>query len=431
MYGAILGDIIGSPFEFGREKKAKDFDLFSPGCTFTDDTVLTIAVAEALMKAGSDAPREKIESEVVKHMRRWGRKYPNAGYGGRFRQWLMEKNPSPYKSFGNGSAMRVSAAGWLYPTMKRTREVARDTAYVTHNHEEGMKGAEAVAAAIFLARNGEPKDAIKNYVVREFGYDLSRTLDEIRPGYNRNETCQKTVPEAITAFLEADGFEDTIRNAVSLGGDTDTLAAIAGSIAEAFYGVPAVLEAECRRRLHDDDMIRILDDFDRLTGRAVDTDPGNDPMQQSRAGNAALEYSIARMHRNPTPDTVCDALNVLITQMYVRNDHMLVPYNPETPFFDEEQLRTVKIGDKVTLDHDIHLTTANVQDENGRTWLPAFTSLDELEKGSGGSVRINRPITAIVQEALCRNDVAGLVINPFGQPFSIGREILPSLLKNA
>ena len=249
MYGAILGDIIGSPYEFDMGNKSKDFPLFSRKSTFTDDTVMTVAVAEALLNAGKDADLDTIRSAVVNSMQKWGKKYPYAGYGGRFRYWLTEKNPQPYGSWGNGSAMRVSAVGWLYDSLDRTLAVARATAEVTHNHPEGIKGAEATASAIFLARTGSTKSDIKTYIEGKFHYDLSRTCDEIRPTYHHVESCQQTVPEAITAFLEGDSFEDVIRTAVSLGGDCDTLTAIAGSIAEGFYGVPEALKAACSKRL--------------------------------------------------------------------------------------------------------------------------------------------------------------------------------------
>ena len=195
-------------------------------------------------------------------MQKWGKKYPYAGYGGRFRYWLTEKNPRPYGSWGNGSAMRVSTVGWLYDSLERTLEVARATAEVTHNHPEGIKGAEATATAIFLARTGSTKAEIRAYIEREFHYDLSRTCDEIRPTYHHVESCQQTVPEAITAFLEGDSFEDVIRTAVSLGGDCDTLTCIAGSIAEGFYGVPADLQEECRKRLPRD-LLSVLTKFDK------------------------------------------------------------------------------------------------------------------------------------------------------------------------
>ncbi len=272
MYGAILGDIIGSPFEFDRGDKTKEFDLFTKGCDFTDDSVMTIAVGEALLAVGPEATVKEIEEAVVTNMQDWGKRYPYAGYGGRFRYWLRERNPKPYGSYGNGSAMRVSAVGWLYDSLERTREVARATANVTHNHPEGIKGAEATASAIYMARNESSKEEIKEYIEREFHYNLDRTLDEIRPGYHMDETCQRTVPEAIIAFLESKDFEDAIRNAVSLGGDTDTLGAITGSIAEAFYGISDVLIAECRSRIDEGLMTDILDEFDYILGRDKNAD---------------------------------------------------------------------------------------------------------------------------------------------------------------
>ena len=263
MYGAILGDIIGSPYEFDRGKKTKDFPLFCRDSKFTDDSVMTIAVGEALLNTVGRTD-EEIRDAVTAGMRIWGKKYPWAGYGQRFFRWLGSRDPKPYGSYGNGSAMRVSAAGWLCDTIEDTRRIARLTAEVTHNHPEGIKGAEATASSIFMARTGRSKEEIKEYIIREFGYDLSRTCDEIRPGYYHVESCQKTVPEAITAFLEGQDFEDVIRTAVSLGGDCDTLTCISGSIAEAFYGIPADIKEECRKRLPED-MLLVLDRFTQKT----------------------------------------------------------------------------------------------------------------------------------------------------------------------
>ncbi len=266
MYGAILGDIIGSPYEFDRGDKTKNFELFHPKAAFTDDTVMTVAVAEALLDAGDKASEAEIRRQVTDSMLRWGRKYPNAGYGLRFLGWLDQTDPQPYSSYGNGSAMRVSAAGWLYDSMDRTREAARATAEVTHNHPEGIRGAESVASCIYLARTGSSREEIRNYVVREFGYNLSRSCDEIRPTYHHDESCQRTVPEAITAFLEGEDFEDVIRTAVSLGGDCDTLTAIAGSIAEAFCGIPNSLIAECRVRLPQE-ILAVVDRFEERVSK--------------------------------------------------------------------------------------------------------------------------------------------------------------------
>ena len=260
MYGAILGDMIGAPYEFDRGSKTKDFPLFGKHSHFTDDSVMTIAVAQALMDAAGQDD-DAIKDALVRAMHQWGRRYPTAGYGYRFYHWLRMQNSEPYNSYGNGSAMRVSAAGWMCDTLAQTRHLAMLTAVVTHNHPEGVKGAEATAAAIFMARTGATKDAIKAYIVREFGYDLSRTCDEIRPTYRHVESCQQTVPEAITAFLEGTDFEDVIRTAVSLGGDCDTLTCIAGGIAEAFYGVPDALRQACIARLPKD-MADVLTRFD-------------------------------------------------------------------------------------------------------------------------------------------------------------------------
>ena len=251
MLGAILGDMVGSPYEFDRNNyKHKDFPLLSENSHFTDDTVMTLAVALGLIAGQGDV--QKTFAGVQHEMRHWGSGYPHAGYGGMFRRWLRAEHPQPYGSFGNGSAMRVAAAGWMFDTLDKTLEMAKVTAEVTHNHPEGIKGAQAVAAAIFLARTGHDKAEIKAYVEREFGYDLSRSCDEIRPTYHHVESCQETVPQAIIAFLESTNFEDALRTAVSLGGDSDTLAAITGSIAEAFYGVPGNLKQECRKRLTPD-----------------------------------------------------------------------------------------------------------------------------------------------------------------------------------
>ena len=262
MYGAILGDMIGAPYEFDMGDKTKEFPLFIENSKFTDDSVMTIAVAEALMDAAGKTD-EEIRTALVASMQKWGRKYPNAGYGGMFRRWLREENPQPYGSWGNGSAMRASAAGWLYKGFDETWKKAKLTAEVTHDHPEGIKGAMCVAAVIWMARNGKSKKEIRETVEEVFGYDLSRTCDEIRPEYRHVESCQETVPEAITAFLEGEDFEDVIRTAVSLGGDCDTLTCIAGSLAEAFYGVPEELKKECRKRLPAD-MLEVLDRFEQV-----------------------------------------------------------------------------------------------------------------------------------------------------------------------
>lgn len=244
MLGAIIGDIIGSVYEWNNIN-TKDFPLFHSSCFFTDDTVMTVAVAEAIKRGGKPA-------DFIDAMKKYGTLYPNAGYGARFGDWISSDDRAPYNSWGNGSAMRVSPCAWAVPLYQFVHEGIEDvehlaytSAAVTHNHPEGIKGAVVVARAIYLMRHGKAKNSIKEYkdiVQREaeerYGYDLRRTLDDIRPTYRFNESCQETVPEAIIAFLESSDFEDAIRNAISLGGDSDTLAAITGSIAEAAYGIP-------------------------------------------------------------------------------------------------------------------------------------------------------------------------------------------------
>lgn len=267
MLGAIAGDMIGAPYEFDRSPKVKEFPLFQSGTEFTDDSVMSIAVAEALLSCGKDADSETMEKQLISSMKKWGRDYPNAGYGASFIHWLFSASDRPYGSYGNGSAMRVSAVGWLYDTLEKTEEIAGITSEISHNHPEGIKGAQSTAACIFLARTGHSKQEIRDYVTSRFGYDLSRTCDEIRPGYHHVESCQETVPEAITAFLEGESFEDVIRTAVSLGGDCDTLTCIAGGIAQAYYGMPEAIREEVLARL-DQPMKEVVFRFEKEAGIA-------------------------------------------------------------------------------------------------------------------------------------------------------------------
>lgn len=225
MLGSIVGDLVGSIYEFANHR-SKEFPLFGAKCEFTDDTVLTVAVADCLLNKGNYA----------EYLKRYARHYPGRGYGGQFAQWIRSESMEAYNSWGNGSAMRVSPVGFAYADLEAVMAEAKRSAEVTHNHPEGIKGAQATAVAIFLARKGEGKAQIKAAITESFGYDLSQTLAEIRPTYCFDESCQGTVPQAIIAFLESNDFEDAIRNAISLGGDSDTLACITGGIAEAFYG---------------------------------------------------------------------------------------------------------------------------------------------------------------------------------------------------
>lgn len=227
MYGAILGDILGSIYERHNLKtnRPEEIELINSRCRFTDDTALTVAVAEALLKGDRD---------YKKYILKWARRHPNAGYGGMFRRWFRDDDPQPYNSFGNGSAMRVAPIGWVCKSLEETLYEAERSAAISHNHPEGIKGAQAVATAVFLAQINSKED-IKSYIVETFGYNLDRTLDDIRTDYHFDVTCQGSVPEAIIAFLESENFCHAIQLAISLGGDTDTIACMTGAIAEAFY----------------------------------------------------------------------------------------------------------------------------------------------------------------------------------------------------
>ncbi|WP_432268801.1 ADP-ribosylglycohydrolase family protein [Catenibacterium mitsuokai] len=363
MYGAILGDIIGSPFEFDRGDKTKDFKLFSRRSHFTDDSVMTLAVCEALLKVGQDATVKEIEDAVITSMQSWGRRYPHEGYGGYFRRWLTARHPEPYNSFGNGSS----------------------------------------------------KEEIKKYIENEFHYDLNRTLDEIRPSFHMDETCQKTVPEAIIAFLEARDFEDAIRNAVSLGGDTDTLGAITGSIAEAYFGISETLISECRNRINKD-MRDIVDAFYSLVRK--DDSPNTNQM---------IEKAINQYYVHNDKEGMILFMNMMINAMN-QGGEFIVPYITKNPFLSKEQINSISIGDTFALDHDVKLKMETVKDASGIEWLGVFTSTEEMHKGSSGNVQINQSILSILKLALDLEEINGIVINPFGKYMQISKAMILLLI---
>jgi type I restriction enzyme M protein len=253
MQGAIIGDIAGSRFEWDNHR-SKDFEFFTPECFVTDDSVMTLAIAKALLESGGDPAA--LGAAAVRCMQEVGQPYPHCGYGGRFYGWMYSDDPQPYNSYGNGAAMRVSPCGFAADSLEEALLLAKLVTEVTHNHPEGIKGAQATAAAVWLARAGKSIPEIRSHI-HEHYYPLDFTLDEIRDSYPFDESCQGTVPQGITAFLESTGFEDAIRNAISIGGDSDTLAAIAGGIAEAYYGVPQAIREESQRYL-DERLLAIL-----------------------------------------------------------------------------------------------------------------------------------------------------------------------------
>ena len=257
MFGAIIGDIVGSVYEFADPPiKTTDFDFFTPESEFTDDTVLTCAIAEAIIN----------QWDYKNALHRYGRNHPGRGYGNHFRTWLFTDPPKPYNSFGNGSAMRVSPVGFAYGSVESVLREAEASALPTHNHPEGIKGAQATALAVYLASTGSTKADIKTEITTRFGYGLNRTCDQIRPTYRFDESCQGTVPEAIICFLESEDYESAVRLAVSLGGDADTLACITGGIAHAFYGIiPRWIKDEAWKRIPPP-FRRVVEEFNEVFG---------------------------------------------------------------------------------------------------------------------------------------------------------------------
>lgn len=277
MLGAIIGDIAGSRFEFNNNR-SKEFELFTKGCFVTDDSIMTLAVAKAIMETEKSIEPSISNDDLngdyfqllakltIRYMQEIGRKYPDCGYGGMFARWMFSNNPEPYNSFGNGAAMRISPAGFAARSESEAIRLSRAITSVTHNHTEGIKGAEATVVAIYMARSGFHKSEIRDRISKDY-YPLDFTIDEIRPVYKFNETCQKTVPQAIEAFLESKSFEDAIRTAISLGGDSDTIAAITGAIAEAYYGVPDDIRDKALSYL-DDELRAIYDEWEEFIGQS-------------------------------------------------------------------------------------------------------------------------------------------------------------------
>lgn len=415
MLGAIVGDIVGSPYEFDENNiKTTKFPLFTDKSVFTDDTVMTVAVARALMDTyGSDDAT--IENALTMQMRALGRNYPARGYGGMFQAWLLVDTAEAYNSYGNGSAMRVAAAGWLYRTLEETLHAAELTARVTHNHPEGIKGAQAIAAAIFLARLHLPKDDIRAYLSKTFEYDLTRTLKEIRPTYKMDETCQGSVPEAITAFLEGNGFVDVIRKAVSIGGDSDTIACMAGSIAEAYYGIPEQVEKDTFQRLTPDLSATVL------KFRRFYLDNSGTPLP---GWEESVYYN---------PDEVLKGLKNLefaISEFYIKSGSGKMEPQPvldeiaELLKKDEVALITVQAPSQ-SLKYSTSADAVQVQcinDSDGHLLLPIFTSKNQVSSGGPELYCMTDSIRNILESSLAADNLYGVIINPFGQNFLLDKK---------
>lgn len=424
MYGAIFGDVIGSRFEFDRGGKTKEFKLFTERDSLTDDTVMTIAVGEGLMNAGKYANVEDIKKSVIESMQLWGHKYPNAGYGGRFFGWLFNgKKPKPYGSYGNGSAMRVSAVGWLYDSLERTREVARATAEVTHNHPEGIKGAECTATVMFMARNGCTKEEIFDYITEEFGYDLSETLDQMRERHEHVESCQDSLPKALRSFWDGDSYEDVVRNAVSLGGDTDTLAAIAGAMAEAFYEIPISIMLEGKTFIPEDMQV-VLDRFDMI----IDKNRREDTDEEPYENNKYIKMAVELFYKTREKEEYSKLLDVLVIRAK-QGGEAPTPMVDKNYVLDSMNWKNMTVGDNFSFDQELRLTIDKMQDAQGNIWTPLYTDDEEVNKGETTNICINVSILEILREAFNYEKSQGLVINPFGQAITIPKEVLGIVLE--
>ena len=422
MLGAIFGDIAGSVYEFANTHDY-DFQLLSGQSRPTDDSYMTLAVAKALMETyGEDD--DVVRAALVKYMQEIGNKYPFAGYGGRFRKWLHDKDPRPYGSCGNGSGMRVAAAGWLYQTLEETLHMAAVTADVTHDHPEGLIGAQAIAAAIFLARAGAAKEEIASYIEKSFGYDLSRTLDEIRPTYGFYAICQKSCPEAVIAFLEGENYEDVIRKAISLGGDSDTIACMAGAIAEAFYGMPEAYKKEVLSRL-DAPMRKIVKDFHSFyrqhSGKphegwreamALKEDESDVFLQM----NPLIEERLEAYYRAGETGEGSGPVFEAILQAMALDGHMLIPVEMDDASYEET-------GD------ELHWKLIHLDYEDGNRAMPVFTSAEKLRQTGLNCSILSVFLDDYMTRVLEMKDVQGIIINPVDQGFFLNRHVIKSILQ--
>ena len=433
MLGAIFGDIVGSVYEFNNTNDYY-FKLLSRWSKPTDDTYMTLAVAKSLMESfGKDD--ETVRAAVVKNMQDIGGRYPHAGYGGMFRQWLREKDPRPYNSFGNGSAMRVAAAGWLYQTLEETLHAAEVTADVTHNHPEGIKGAQAIATAIFLARAGASKEDIVNYIANTFGYNLFRTLDQIRPKYSFYEICQKSCPEAIIAFLEGENFEDVIRKAVSLGGDSDTIACMAGAIAEAYFGMPEEYKEETLGRL-DKPMRTIVHDFRNFyrshSGRPLDgwrEDIKTEHIDPFMQLNPMIEERLEMFYQNPDAEGAAVPVLQAILQAMSLEGHMLIPVETPEAAMTAFDPAKINIGDEITVEEDLHWKLIHLNHEDGTISMPVFTSTDKMHEQGLSCSTLSMFFDDYMEQVLEMEDARGIVINPGEHSFFLSKDVIRFLLK--
>lgn len=419
MLGAIFGDIVGSPYEFNNIK-TEDFPLISKSCRFTDDSVMTVAVAKALMDSEGKGD-EAIKAALRLQMKAFGKLYNEAGYGARFKQWIESDSNEGYGSYGNGSAMRVSPVGWMYDSIERTLQVAKLTAEVTHNHPEGIKGAQAVAAAIFFARHKVDKKDLKSYIEQTFDYDLSRTLDEIRPGYTFDVSCQGSVPEAIIAFLESNGYVDAVKKAVSIGGDSDTIACITGAIAEAYYGMPEPVKQDALSFMTRDMKAvyyRFRDFMAKNPNGIHETAYRKNLTDSLPADLTFLEECIDAFHEDLKEN---------------KKGKVLSPervYNELERLLESEAEMIILVEPPETVKALLSAPVVRViQDVDGNLLFPVFTS-EEGASRLDNAYGITDTLENILEAVKNNKDIKGIVINPFSKNFLIQREGIEYLLRS-
>lgn len=428
MFGAILGDIIGSRFEFSDHEIRKDFDLFTKNNVFTDDSVMTIAIADGLIGAGKYADEKTIKEKIIKSMKYFGKLYPNAGYGSSFYYWLKEKEPKPYGSYGNGSAMRVSAVGWLYDDIERVMEVAKWTAEVSHNHPEGIKGAVCTAAVVFFARIGYGKSTIRNFVKDHFDYNIDQSLEDLRKKAKHVETCMDSLPKALVAFFAGDSYEDVIRNAISLGGDTDTLAAIAGAMAEAYYGMSEDFKEEVFNRLKDDELIQVLKKF-----RKIKLEDHLYEKDMDEARNSWIAIYAERLNKSNTKEEILNNYHSIISLLIERcldDEDVLVPCIDVNNTLDTINPEGLNKGDIFNLDKELRLKLDLVKDDDNNLFIPLYTSSEETNKQPTPNIRMNIPVKTLVEDAYNGEDIMGLIINPFSDRVIINKDALKYIIDN-
>lgn len=411
MYGAIFGDIVGSSYEFRETDKTKLFRLFTEESQFTDDTVLSLAVAKSLIEAGPGGDETAVKEKLVNNLVNFGKSFPDARFEEHFKTWFEGETHEPYDRLDNGAAMRVGAAGWLFDTVERTREVARWTAEVTHSNPEAVKAAEAIATVIFLARNDWNNATIQHFIQREFGYELTRSIEDLRANSAADDSCANTVPQAIRAFLEAEDFEDAVRGAVSLGGDTDTLACMAGTMAEAKFEIPQDFKEEVQERITPN-MGKLLADYENIVRKLEER---RDVLLQIH--NFSEEHS---------KELLVPVLNALSIRMKAGCLFFMPVELPE----EEVAKLSEKIpkGNVIPLARDLHPQRRSIATNDGKRWLAAFTSVSEGNKGDAETYYVGEPISFTLQACMQIQDCAGVVINAWGERFFFTREMIEVFL---